>query len=283
MPTNEYRIRPMTRHEVDTAVEWAVEEGWNPGLNDAECYFAADPGGFLVGTLDDRPIATISAINYGGAFGFVGFYIVAPEFRGRGYGIRIWRAALDRLQGLNVGLDGVVAQQENYKRSGFKLAYRNIRYEGRGGGDAPADDTAVELSTLPFATVQAYDQPFFPADRAPFLKAWLDQPGSHALGLVENGELTGYGVIRPCHAGWKIGPLYADGPQAAERLFRALSARATPGDAVYLDVPEVNREAVALAEGHGMSVSFETARMYTGDAPALPLERLFGVTSFEIG
>jgi len=40
---------------------------------------------------------------------------------------------------------------------------------------------------------------------------------------------------------------------------------------------------VALAERHHMQVSFETARMYTGDFPELPVNRLFGVTSFEIG
>ncbi len=32
-----------------------------------------------------------------------------------------------------------------------------------------------------------------------------------------------------------------------------------------------------------MTVGFETARMYTGPAPALPLRRIFGVTTFELG
>jgi len=45
----------------------------------------------------------------------------------------------------------------------------------------------------------------------------------------------------------------------------------------------VNSEAVALAERHGMKVVFETARMYRGDRPALPLERVFGITTFELG
>ncbi|MCI5125057.1 MAG: GNAT family N-acetyltransferase [Candidatus Electrothrix sp. AR5] len=74
----------MTRKEVDVAVEWAAQEGWNPGIHDADCYFTADPNGFLIGLLDDEPIATISAINY--SFGFIGFYIVKPEHRGTGYG-----------------------------------------------------------------------------------------------------------------------------------------------------------------------------------------------------
>jgi len=55
---------------------------------------------------------------------------------------------LKYLEGRNIGLDGVVSQQDNYKKSGFKLAYRNIRHEGRGGGDFPEYSEIVRLSTL---------------------------------------------------------------------------------------------------------------------------------------
>lgn len=63
-----------------------------PGLHDADCYFSADPKGFLVGLLDDEPIATISVIKYDDAFGFLGFYIVKPEYQGQGYGLQLWQA-----------------------------------------------------------------------------------------------------------------------------------------------------------------------------------------------
>ena len=118
MPSTNYIIRTMSRAEVDLAVAWAAAEGWNPGLHDAECYYTADPEGFWVGLLDGEPIATISAMKYGRSFGFIGFYIVKPEYRGKGYGFQIWKAAMDSLAGRNIGLDGVIAQQENYKKSG---------------------------------------------------------------------------------------------------------------------------------------------------------------------
>ena len=73
-----YHIRVMTRPEVDLAVDWAAAEGWNPGLADAECFYAADPDGFLIGLLGDEPVATISAVKYGKSFGFIGLYIVKP-------------------------------------------------------------------------------------------------------------------------------------------------------------------------------------------------------------
>lgn len=289
MHSENYCIRTMTRSEVDIAIEWAAREGWNPGLQDADCYYAADPNGFLLGLLEGKPIAVISVIRYGASFGFLGFYMVSPEYRGQGYGIRIWNAGLDYLHGRTVGLDGVVDQQDNYRRSGFTLAYRNIRYEGTGGALSAGVRTVaqntglVNLSTLPAGMLETYDRAFFPDDRACFIRQWVQQPGSHGIGIMEKGALAGYGVIRPCRSGYKIGPLFADSPQHADSLLAALKSRIGPGDAVYLDTPQANPQAIALAQGHGMKVSFETARMYIGAAPRLPLERMFGVTSFEVG
>ena len=273
----------MGREEVAIALDWAAAEGWNPGLHDAPCFYAADPQGFLLGLQDDEPVATISVVKYGADFGFLGFYIVRPGFRGRGLGLALWQAGMASLAGRNVGLDGVLAQQDNYRKSGFALAWRNIRHEGVAGGAAPSDPRLVPLATLPFETVRAYDQLFFPADRGTFLRCWIDQPGGAPLGFVEGSQLKGYGMLRRCREGGKIGPLFADDPAIAETLFLALGARAGPGEKIYLDTPELNLQAIALARRHSMIPMFETARMYTRGAPALPMDRFYGVTSFELG
>lgn len=283
MVDKNYIIRIATRREVDIAIELAAKEGWNPGLYDADCYYTADPKGFFIGLLGNEPIATISAIKYGNTFGFIGFYIVKPEYRGESYGIQIWRAALKNLAGRNIGLDGVVAQQENYKKSGFKLAYRNIRFEGISGGEPPGNAEIIKLSALPFSTINSYERPFFPKDRSPFIKSWINQPDCTALGIMRDGKLKGYGVIRPCRIGHKIGPLFADSPESAESLFLSLKSKIRTKEPIYLDTPEVNQAAMSLAKRHNMEVVFETARMYTGERPDLPLDRVFGVTSFEIG
>jgi hypothetical protein len=51
----------------------------------------------------------------------------------------------------------------------------------------------------------------------------------------------------------------------------------------YLDVPEVNAEAMVIAQKYEMTSMFETARMYCPIIPQLPTERIFGVTTFELG
>jgi hypothetical protein len=275
-------IRTMRPDEISIALDWAAAEGWNPGLADAACFAAVDPDGFLIGELEGAPAATVSCINYSPSFAFLGFYIVRQDLRGRGYGRSIWNAAIAHAGARVIGLDGVVEQQENYKRSGFALAYTNVRYGGVVASlHAPRADI-ISLTELPLATVEAYDTTVFPAPRAAFLRAWIGAPGHVGRALVRDGRLTAWGVIRPCRTGRKIGPLVAENRAAAEAVLAALLAGAG-GSEIFLDVPCVNEDAVAVAQGLGLEPVFETARMYTDAIPPLRLERIFGVTTFELG
>ena len=181
-----YHMRVMSQEELQSVLDWAALEGWNPGLHDAASFYAADPQGFWLGTLDHQPITSISAVKYGQHFGFVGLYIVKPEYRGQGYGLSLWNAALDSLGSRTLGLDGVVAQQENYKKSGFQLAHRNIRFAGVSRPPRTAVfEGIVELARVPFAALETHDRAFFPEAREAFLRAWITQPDSHALGVWE--------------------------------------------------------------------------------------------------
>ena len=275
-------IRPASRGELDLVLEWAAQEGWNPGLSDAQCFHVTDPEGFLLALRDGEPVASISVVRYGSDFGFLGLYIVRPDLRGRGYGHRLWQAGMARLEGRTVGLDGVVAQQENYRRSGFSLAHRNIRYGGQPGVHAPEDARIEAVEGGCRDAVLAYDRAFFPAPREGFLRCWLAPRRHEARIFVEAGAVRGYGVLRRCQTGFKIGPLFAETEEGAEALFRSLAAQAG-GEPVFLDLPEPNSAAQALAARHGLAPVFETARMYRGPAPKLPLSRIYGITTFELG
>lgn len=280
--TDPIAVRRLTLAEVHLATAWAAQEGWNPGRFDAASFAAADPDGFWMALHDGEPAAIVSVVHYGDAYGFLGFYICRPDLRGRGYGIRVWNAAMQAAGDRVIGLDGVLAQQENYRRSGFRLAWRNRRYQGVGVASDAAFANLVDLDTVPFAQVAAYDTACFEADRRRFLRTWIAQPEAVRLGVVEDGELKGWGLLRPCAEGYKVGPLLADDAGIAARLLDALLA-AVPGETVFFDVPEPNAAAVQLAQDRGMVPVFETARMYRGEAPVIALEKIWGITSFELG
>ena len=275
-----WMIRTMSRAEVELALDWAAAEGWNPGLHDATPFQVADPAGFLVGLVDDSPVAIISAVRYSGGFGFLGFYIVTPAWRGRGLGLRLWRAGLEHLGEDTVGLDGGVAQQDNYRRSGFQYAWPNYRFGGRVEGRwAPG---LVDARRLPFTAVADLDRLLFPAPRPAFLAAWLGMPDSHSLAILGDDGIVGLGTVRRCRQGHKVGPLYAADRRVAQRLLQGL-AEAARADELFVDVPGPNAAAVSLMRELGLSPRFETARMYRGTPPSIALDRLFGIASFELG
>lgn len=263
------------------AVEWAAGEGWNPGLSDVAAFAATDPQGFWVAELDREPAAVVSVVNYDEAFAFLGFYIVRPEQRGKGIGWRLWQAGLAHAGARTVGLDGVVAQQANYASEGFAFSHRNIRYRSlsRDGADGRA---CMALNDVPFEAIAADDARVFPAGRLAFLRAWLGTPGHVGRALMREGRLAGWGVLRPARSGFKIGPLNAEDAGAAEAVLMALMEEADEGE-VFLDVPEPNAAAVAMAGRHGFTPVFETARMYRGPVRPVELGRVYGVTTFELG
>ncbi len=275
-----FRIRAMRAEEIALALDWAAAEGWNPGRADASCFASVDPAGFLVGVQAGEPASTISVVNYDDRFAFLGLYIVRPDLRGRGFGWRTWQAAVAHAGGRTIGLDGVVAQQENYRKSGFELAYNNVRYGGAPASLRRSADT-VPLAEAPFDLIEQDDATVFPAARGSFLHHWIAAPGHVGRALLRGGRLVAWGVIRPCRRGRKIGPLFADDRSAAEAVFAALVGEA--GGEVFLDVPQPNDAAVALAVAHGLSPVFETARMYSGPIRPVALARVFGVTTFELG
>jgi ribosomal protein S18 acetylase RimI-like enzyme len=271
----------MNRSEVDLAINWAKLEGWNPGKYDAEPFYQTNQGGFFLGELNGEPVGCISTVTYDQHFSFLGFYIVKPAFRGLGLGLKIWQTAMTHLgNDRNIGLDAVMAQRENYQKSGFQTAHYHIRYQGVGGGDLPVG--VVELHTIPFAELVAFDRRFFPAERSQFLRDWIDLPESFGLGAIVDRQIVGYGCIRASDTGFRIGPLFADNGQIAREIFQGLLAK-IPEVPVFIDIPDINLEALNLVRSHRMQPIFPTARMYTKEVPQLPINGVFGITTLEFG
>ncbi|GAA1376457.1 GNAT family N-acetyltransferase [Streptomyces beijiangensis] len=276
----ELDIARATPEEWQAIVAWAAAEGWNPGLDDIESFFAQDPEGFFTGRVDGELVSAVSVVNYSPDYAFLGFYLVHPDHRGRGHGLATWKTALAHAGSRTVGLDGVPAQQDNYRRSGFGLAHGTVRYVGTVPAGTPAHIEPAAATDR--QVLLAYDSACYPADRPAFLDHWLTQPGHRALARVVDGRLTGYGVIRPAREAHRIGPLFADTEADARALLAALAAEAQ-GAPVAMDVPESNPEAVAMAVSLGLEPTFATARMYTGPVRPVAGHRVYGVTTLELG
>ena len=283
MTKDDIRIRCMSRSEIDTAVDWAAREGWNPGLHDAECFYAADPNGFFIGLQGETPVAMVSAVAYGNEYGFMGFYMVEPGHRESGLGVRMWEEGLSYLGTRLIGLDSVRPDLVAHKKPQFQPAYVNFRFRWVKDRQFCLSPDVMDVSEAGWEALNDYDRSVFLFSRETFLKCWISRRDTTSVAVVDEGRLRGYGVIRKCRDGFKVGPLFADDISLARKIFQALTFNVGIGESVFLDTPQANIDSVLLAREFGMNEVFRTTRMYSGQIPDLPLEKWFGITSFELG
>jgi len=271
---------------VKTLVDWAQAEGWNPGPNDAQAFYETDPEGFIGFYKNDALIGGGSVVAYGQNFGFMGFFIMKPEYRGTGLGRQLWYHRRDYLlsrlnKNATIGMDGVVAMQSFYKKGGFSIVFKDERHECI-GKKFTIDEHISSILPKDFQQIRAYDAQCFGFDRWQFLQHWLALPQLISFKYVVDGQLKGFALLRKAAVGFKVCPLFADNAHVAEALYQAC-LNAAIGQPVYLDIPANNADAVDLAKRYNTKYVFECARMYYGTPMQLPIHKIFGITTFELG
>ena len=281
-------IRPMNANEVQQLVAWAGAEGWNPGMHDAQAFWNLDPEGFLAIANQDEVLGGGAIIRHSDHFGFMGLFIVNNAHRGKGLGTKLWFARRDRLlsrltDGGTIGLDGVDAMVPFYQQGGFEPFTRHRRFQlTQSAPGLMRSERIVDLASVSLPLLADYDSQCFPSRREPFLAAWTTQTKAVSLACVTASQLLGYGVMRPCQIGWKIGPLFADSVEVADDLFQAFQL-ASLDLPIFLDVPDNHPAALALCQKYNMQEVFGCVRMYYGPAPPLDHQRIFGITTLEVG
>ncbi len=281
-------IRQMSRPELQQLLDWAALEGWNPGINDAELFWNLDPDGFMAIEVENILAGGGAVIRHNSMFGFMGLFIVDPRFRSQQLGSQLWVARKEKLQsrlklGATIGLDGVTEMVPFYERGGFRQFTKHRRFEFKPTNLRLDQDAGLtHLSKIDFSDIEALDEGCFPGNRQAFLKNWIGQDNAIGLGLVEKDRLRGYGLMRPCLSGWKVGPLIADQIESANRLWSGF-AKHSQGKSIFIDSPDNNPAAIRLCESYSMTEVFGCQRMYLGQPPELDHARIFGITTLEVG
>lgn len=277
----DFQIRPAQKTDLASIRSWAVQESWNPGRYDLDVYWQQNS--LLVGWLADQPIGCISAASYDSDFGFLGCYLVDHRHRGHGYGRFLWEKAISSLPACCIGLEGAVALQDTYLRHGFVKSCLHVRHQLVSGTHDGDSDSLVDVQAIPFEQLLDYDSRHFVGMRSQFLNHWLSSPQMQGWGVIQAGDLLGYGLIRPAETGYRIGPLFANSLDVAQQLLTALLEIPTSNHPVYMDVPKSNEQATQLMKQFKAIPLFSNCRMYKGKVPELPLAEIYGITTLEMG
>lgn len=276
----------LSKEQTFMLVDWAKKEGWNPGLMDAEIFWETDNEGFYGFFSGDEMIAGGAIVSYNGNFGFMGLFIVKQEYRHWGIGKKLWylrkEKLLSRLKtNATIGMDGVVDMQPFYAKGGFNLAFKDERYV-RLGKKFIVDDKVSAFGSEYFDKVNKYDSDCFGFERRKFLELWLQSSAAKTFVYQTDGDLQGFAVIRKANEGYKIGPLFANNITVAKALYEACLDYAVD-EKVFLDIPLSNELALQLVAQFQALPVFQCGRMYCGVPPEMPLSKIFGITSFELG
>lgn len=279
-------LRKLDFEGAETLVNWARNEGWNPGPKDAEVFWKTDPEGFFGYIHNNELIAGGAIVSYEGKLGFMGLFIVKPEFRSLGIGQKLWYQRRDLLisrldKNCSIGMDGVVEMQPFYEKGGFKKSFVDRRFENT-GKIIEVSDKISKIEKADYENIKKYDSKCFGLARPQFIFPWLEIEGNFNYKYKSGDELKGYCVMRKATEGYKIGPLFAESPSIAEELYKSC-LNSAPGDKIYVDIPMINKNAKLLVEKYKASYVFECARMYYGSPPHNNINNVFGITSFELG
>jgi GNAT superfamily N-acetyltransferase len=270
-------VRQMSLADLEGVLDWARQEGWNPGVEDAAAFLAADPAGFFLAEVDGRPAAAISVVNHDATQAFLGLYICRPDYRGQGHGYALWQHALQHAGTRTVGLDGVPEQQDNYALSGFRSLGRTLRYKGT---RPEAQGTARQMTADDLPALIAADAQAVGHARPAFITGWLTGTSTRKT-VVIDGPLPGFACFRRCDEGVKVGPLIANDRAQALSLLAACPKGIGTGP-LYVDVP-AQSDLSALAQDIGLSPVFETARMVRGRPPLARPPAFYGVATLDLG
>ncbi len=220
--------RVARRDEIDLILRWAADEGWNPGREDADAFFAADPDGFFVAEESGAPVAAISVVNHSPDFAFLGLYLCRPDWRGKGIGFALWRHALAHAGGRTVGLDGVAAQEANYAMSGFRRSGATRRLEGHMEAGRVAGVRDAVPGDVP--ALIALDAAANGTARTAFLPGWIARCATRRTVVLTGPDgAQGFATARLCERGCKVGPVIAPDEAMAVALIRAALAAVRVG------------------------------------------------------
>jgi len=283
-------IRSMSKSDLQLVLDWSAKEGWNPGKHELEPFYAINPKGYMLLTIDDEPVACLLNIRYSQNYAFMGLYIVQPKFRGKGYGKMLWDFVMNSLADCKtVGFSGVLGRVEDYKKSGFVPYGYDTRWYGlpvfpQNEVKSANHISIKKITDILFEKLVDYDARVFAVRRENFLVKWFAMSEAHALVAVDDNDvICGYGVISATTEGYKIAPLYAESESIAEKLFGSLCRCVGNIKTIYIDTAESNPSAATLVRRAGLEKILSTMRMYRGQPPETQNEKMFGLTALELG
>ncbi len=282
-----YTIEVVNSGELETAMKWAEEENWNPGRYDAGAIGALNTQSLFILSDDKKRVGSLVIVRYAPHFAFIGLFMVSRAHRREGRGTALMRKGLEILADVpSIGLYAVPKELKRYIFCGFALTGANSHWVLKNPAHRAVTNKTVAFFDHMNKKVMAFDSRLWGANREKLLGALVLQPNSFLVvdRDLRDHTLNGYGVIRECLTGFRIGPLYCRRFETALSLTRALLNKVPEGVQVTFDIPYENPFLKPFADYFKLThdSAGDTFEMYKG-VPIPHRKHCYGLASLEIG
>ena len=296
--------RAGSAEDLQFAVELGIPIGWTDNVDyDGLLYYSADSQGSYIGELEGQKISLVIMALYGNnEFCHIGYFIVDPKFRGKGYGKKTWDYAWSQIpENCIMSLNADQDMAQKYEMLGFKPAWKETIFAC----------SAMKISCLPSTSSHLviartrdcqlnelvdYDESVFGYRRESLVKTALSVPACEGWVVCDqHGEIQGYCNIKKMttkETMWSVSPLYANNTSVATILLKRAASFVGAKDqtAVFsVTVPEINVPGLEMIKSVSTKVIYRTTRMFAHVLPITTLEnsskmqRVFGLSSLATG
>ncbi len=278
-------IRALLPDDLEFAHSLSRSTGWNQTRRDWERFLGlAEAGGCFLAECGGDRAGTATTTAYDRDVAWIGMVLVHPDFRRRGLGTALLRAAIghlrDKLGVACVRLDATPEGRPLYEGLGFEAEW-GLRRWVREAGESESEGERGGLGVVAGSEggCGGLDREVFGADRSALLASL--RSGSLFVEELDDGS---FGMVREGERALYLGPVTAAGTESGLALARRLEERCPRHRAVFWDLPDSNAPAIGLAESLGFSPVRFLTRMRLGDPPA-PADpaRMFGIAEPGLG
>lgn len=272
--------------------QWCIDEGWNLGLYDSDTYYKIDPQGHFI-LKNDEAIASLSLIKHSATFFTLGPFIVKNKYRRQGAGEALWKFAMTRMNEEHphalIVLYAVSAQVNRYKKLGFMPIIENQRWyiNSSTGFHSFLSSNCRPLTVELIPAVSLYNQLHYFTSRELLFTDMLKKPEVNGLVFMDDNTIKGFGMIRRCIRGFRIGALVADTKEITQSLISGLLNFCNE-EQVFIDVPDCNLQGLACMNSFNAirKPEEDTITMIKGTQRLNHIknwEQHYGLFSLEIG
>jgi len=201
--------------------------------------------------------------------------LVDESLRGRGIGRTLMQHALgflDRADVRSVRLDATPLGRPLYEKLGFVSQFELARHEGVPSVES-VTDSPIMANERCLERIVALDRVVTSTDRRKLLTRLFAERPQEMRVVIDGDALIGYLTTRPGSRAVFVGPCVADA--SSGNILLRDACRRLRDQYVYIDIPEGNTAAAALAASFGLTVQRRLLRMCRGESVCEDVSQLW--------